>query len=231
MKGGFSLSLHFKNRKIVVPGELLAEGGYKPGEGTFREGNYIYSSVVGLAEAKGKIVQVVAFEGAYIPKAGDVVIGKVIEVKMTSWRVDIHSPYQAIMHPMDVFERRMDPLKDDLRRYFDVGDTLVAKIMSFDRTMTPLLTTKERGLGKLQGGYLVEMLPTKIPRLIGRKGSMINMIKKETRCQITIGQNGIIWVSGKSFEEEEKVIKAIRQIEREAHTPGLTDRIRDLIHK
>ncbi len=225
------MSLHFKNRDIVVPGELLAEGEYKPGEGAFREGNYIYSSVVGLAEAKGKLIQVVAFEGAYIPKAGDVVIGKVMDVKMTSWRIDIKSPYQAIMHPINVAERRLDLLKDDLRRFFDVGDTLVAKIMSFDRTRTPVLTTKERGLGKLQGGYLIEILPTKIPRLIGRKGSMINMIKKETGCQIVIGQNGIVWVSGKSFEDEERVIKAIRQIEREAHTSGLTDRIRDLIHK
>ncbi|MGQ9720242.1 MAG: exosome complex RNA-binding protein Rrp4 [Candidatus Jordarchaeum sp.] len=225
------MSLHFKNRDIVVPGELLAEGEYKPGEGTFREGNGIYSSVVGLAEAKGKVIQVVAFEGAYIPKAGDVVIGKVIDVKMTSWRIDIKSPYQALMHPINVSERRLDLLKDDLRRLFDVGDTLVAKIVSFDRTRTPVLTTKERGLGKLQGGYLIEMLPTKIPRLIGRKGSMINMIKKETGCQIVIGQNGVVWVSGKSFEDEERVIKAIRQIEREAHTSGLTDRIRDLIHK
>ncbi|MHA1207648.1 MAG: exosome complex RNA-binding protein Rrp4 [Candidatus Freyarchaeota archaeon] len=225
------MALYFKNRQIVVPGDLLAEGVYKPGDGTFREGNRIYSSVVGLAELKGKIVQVVAFEGAYTPKAGDVVIGKVVDVKMTSWRIDIKSPYQAIMHPVNVFERRLDPLKDDLRRYFDVGDTLVAKIMSFDRTRAPLLTTKERGLGKLQGGYLVEMLPTKIPRLIGRRGSMINMIKKETGCQIIIGQNGIVWVSGKSFEDEERVIKAIRQIEREAHTSGLTDRVRDLIHK
>ncbi|MBS7250265.1 MAG: RNA-binding protein, partial [Candidatus Freyarchaeota archaeon] len=174
---------------------------------------------------------VVAFEGAYIPKVGDVVIGKVIDVKMTSWRIDINSPYQATMHPVNIFERRMDPLKEDLRRYFDVGDTLVAKIMAFDRTRAPLLTTKERGLGKLQGGYLVNILPTKIPRLIGRKGSMINMIKKETGCQIVIGQNGVVWVSGKSFEDEERVIKAIRQIEREAHTSGLTDRVRELIHK
>ncbi len=225
------MTLYFKNRQIVVPGELLAEGGYKPGEGTFREGNCIYSSVVGLVEAKGKVVQVVAFEGAYIPKVGDVVIGKVIDVKMTSWRIDINSPYQATMHPVNIFERHMDPLKEDLRRYFDVGDTLVAKIMAFDRTRAPLLTTKERGLGKLQGGYLVNILPTKIPRLIGRKGSMINMIKKETGCQIVIGQNGVVWVSGKSFEDEERVIKAIRQIEREAHTSGLTDRVRELIHK
>ncbi|MFB0560485.1 MAG: exosome complex RNA-binding protein Rrp4 [Candidatus Lokiarchaeia archaeon] len=227
------MSLHFKNRDIVVPGELLAEGEYKPGEGTFKEGNNIYSSVVGLAEVKGKLIQVVAFEGAYIPKAGDVVIGKVIDVKMTSWKIDIKSPYQALMRPSNVFERerRLDPVKDDLRHFFNVGDTLVAKILSFDRTRTPVLTTKERGLGKLQGGYLIEMLPTKIPRLIGRKGSMINMIKKETGCQIVIGQNGVVWVSGKNFEDEERVIKAIRQIEREAHTSGLTDRIRDLIHK
>ncbi|MEM4678854.1 MAG: KH domain-containing protein [Candidatus Jordarchaeales archaeon] len=90
---------------------------------------------------------------------------------------------------------------------------------------------KEKGLRKLEGGRLVKMAPTRIPRLIGKRGSMINMIKKQTGCQIVIGQNGLIWISGEDPEKEELVIKAIRQIEREAHTSGLTDRIRELISK
>jgi exosome complex component RRP4 len=61
--------------------------------------------------------------------------------------------------------------------------------------------------------------------VIGKKGSMISMIKQETNCQIILGLNGVILVTGKSPEDEELAITAIRKIEEESHTTGLTDRI------
>jgi exosome complex component RRP4 len=73
------------------------------------------------------------------------------------------------------------------------------------------------------------MVPTKIPRVIGRKGSMISMIKQETNCQIVLGLNGIILVTGKTPEDEELAITAIRKIEQESHISGLTDRITQLL--
>ena len=71
--------------------------------------------------------------------------------------------------------------------------------------------------------------PTKIPRIIGRKGSMISMIKQVTNCQIILGLNGVILVTGKTEEDEELAITAIRKIEAESHTSGLTDRITQLL--
>jgi exosome complex component RRP4 len=71
--------------------------------------------------------------------------------------------------------------------------------------------------------------PTKIPRVIGRKGSMISMIKQETGCQIILGLNGVILVTGKSVEDEELAIEAIKKIDQESHTSGLTDRITQLL--
>ena len=73
------------------------------------------------------------------------------------------------------------------------------------------------------------MTPTKIPRIIGRKGSMISMIKQETGCQIILGLNGVILVTGKNLEDEELAITAIKKIEEESHTSGLTDRITQLL--
>ncbi|MEM1657842.1 MAG: exosome complex RNA-binding protein Rrp4 [Candidatus Jordarchaeales archaeon] len=225
------MSIYFKRRQIVLPGELLAEGeNFKPGEGTFKEGDRIFSAVVGLAEIRDSSVTVVPLEGGYIPKPGDTVIGKIVDVKLNYWDVDILAPYLAVLNPTNI-PKPVDPTKTDLRRIYDVGDLIVAKILAFDRTQPPMLTMKEKGLRKLEGGRLVKMAPTRIPRLIGKRGSMINMIKKQTGCQIVIGQNGLIWISGEDPEKEELVIKAIRQIEREAHTSGLTDRIRELISK
>lgn len=103
--------------------------------------------------------------------------------------------------------------------------------MAFDRTRDPLLTIKGPGLGKVSTGRVVEIAAAKIPRLIGRKGSMISMLKHETGCQITVGRNGVVLVWGKTPESERVAVEAIYMVEKEAHTRGLTDRIRDMIVK
>jgi exosome complex component RRP4 len=58
---------------------------------------------------------------------------------------------------------------------------------------------------------------------------MISMIKQETGCQIILGLNGVILVTGKNPEDEELAMMAIRKIEEESHTSGLTDRISQLL--
>ena len=58
---------------------------------------------------------------------------------------------------------------------------------------------------------------------------MISMIKQETGCQIILGLNGVVLVTGKTTEDEELAITAIKKIEDESHTTGLTDRITQLL--
>jgi exosome complex component RRP4 len=60
---------------------------------------------------------------------------------------------------------------------------------------------------------------------------MVGMIKKETGCQLTIGQNGLILISGRNPESECLAIMAIRKIENESHTSGLTDKVTEMIKK
>ncbi len=222
------MSVLFENRQLVVPGELLAEGDFMAGEGAYRENGKIIASLIGLAALKGKTIYVTALAGSYIPYIDDIVIGKVYNISLTSWHVDICSPYAGILHISNVIRRPFNASKSDLREIFDVGDIIVAKIIAFDRLQDPALTVKGRDLGKLRGGTIIEIPPSKIPRLIGRKGSMINMIKEQTQARIAVGQNGRIWILGKEAGDEIQVIRAIRKIEKEAHTTGLTDRIREL---
>ncbi len=75
----------------------------------------------------------------------------------------------------------------------------------------------------------MRVTPTKIPRVIGRKGSMISMIKEQTNCQIILGLNGVILVTGKTTADEDLAMRAIKKIEEESHTSGLTDRITQLL--
>ncbi|RLE47250.1 MAG: RNA-binding protein [Candidatus Methanomethylicota archaeon] len=227
--GGSKLAIYVDRRKLVLPGELLAEGKFEAGPNTYKDGEKIYSSVVGLAEIKNKVVSVIALKGCYMPKVGDVVIGVIYDYTPTSWQVDINSPYLATLQVIDALPKPIDPAKENIRKYYDVGDVIVGEVIVFDKTRNPMLTTKGKGYGKLSGGRLLEISPTKVPRLIGRRGSMINMIKKELGCQIIVGQNGRVWVSAKNAKYEDIAIKVIRKIEMEAQVPGLTERVRKMI--
>jgi len=221
----------FERRQIATPGDLLAEGYYIAGENTYKEGNRIYAARIGLVEYEDKKVSVVALRAFYIPRVGDTVIGTVVEVGFSGWTVDINAPYLAILRASDVLNRPFKPQKNDLTEVLDVGDLVVAKIVSYDRTHNPQLSVDEPGLGKITRGQIVKITPTKIPRVIGKKGSMISMIKQETGCHIILGHNGIILITGKSLEDEELAMMAIHKIEEESHTTGLTDRILQMIRK
>ncbi|MEM2280756.1 MAG: exosome complex RNA-binding protein Rrp4 [Candidatus Bathyarchaeia archaeon] len=221
----------FERRQLVVPGDLLAEGDYIAGENTFKVNDRIYASRIGLVEYEDKKVNVVALRAFYVPRVGDTVIGTVVEVGFNGWVVDINAPYLALLRASEVLNRPFKPQKDDLTQILDVGDLVVAKIVSYDRTHNPQLSVDEPGLGKITRGQIVKITPTKIPRVIGKRGSMITMIKQETGCHIVLGQNGVILITGKSLEDEELAMMAIHKIEEESHTTGLTDRILQMIRK
>ncbi|MCS7112400.1 MAG: exosome complex RNA-binding protein Rrp4 [Nitrososphaerota archaeon] len=219
-----------EERKIVLPGDLIAEGeGYEVGVNVYRDDGRIYSYVVGLASIVDGKVSVTALKGVYVPKRGDVVIGVVREVSITRWLVDINSPYQGILPAIDVFGKRFSADKVNLQDYLKVGDAIIARVASFDRTTDAILTIGGKGLGKIGRGRLEYITPTKIPRLIGKRGSMINLLKKESGCNITIGKNGVILIEGPNGESEELVAELIRKVDREAHVPGLTDRVAEIL--
>lgn len=221
----------FERRQLVTPGDLLAEGEYIAGENTYKEDKKIYASRLGLVEYEDRKVNVVALRAFYIPKVGDTVIGTVVEVGFNGWMVDIHSPYLALLRASDVLNRPFKPQRDELSEVLDVGDLVIAKIVTYDRAHNPQLTVGEPGLGKITRGQVIKITPTKIPRLIGRKGSMISMIKQETDCHVIIGHNGIVLITGKRLEDEQLAMMAIHKIEEESHTTGLTDRISQMIKK
>ncbi|PIU58523.1 RNA-binding protein, partial [Candidatus Bathyarchaeota archaeon CG07_land_8_20_14_0_80_47_9] len=128
------MPIFFETRQLVTPGDLIAEGEYVAGENTYKENEKIYASRLGLVETENKKVSVVALKAFYIPKAEDIVIGTVVEVGFNGWTVDINAPYSAILRAGDVLSRPFRPQKDDLSQVLDMGDLIVAKVASYDRT-------------------------------------------------------------------------------------------------
>lgn len=213
-----------EDKDIVVPGDILADEEYHSGRGTFKEDNKICSSLVGLVAIRDKKISVIPLQSKYIPKRGDVVIGEVTEIRFSMWNLDINSPYSGFLPASEVFGKE----KRDLNKTFNVGDVLFLRVIEVDEVKKVKLGLKGRGLGKFRGGIIVYITPTKVPRLIGKRGSMINMIKDETRCEVVVGQNGMVWIKGDPSMER-VAEKVINMIEEQAHTSGLTDRVRNML--
>ena len=217
--------IYVENKDLVIPGQLLADEEYYSGRGTFKENGKVCSSLMGLVSLRNKKIRVIPLKSKYVPKKGDVVIGKINDVRFSMWDVDINSPYSGILPAFEVFGRE----KKELNKVYDVGDVLFLRVVDVDEIKKAKLGLKGRGMGKFKGGIIVEIAPTKVPRLIGKKGSMINMIKDKTNCKIVVGQNGLVWVKGKP-EMEQLTKNIINLIESEAHTSGLTNKIKNELY-
>ncbi|MDK2384531.1 MAG: exosome complex RNA-binding protein Rrp4 [Candidatus Korarchaeota archaeon] len=212
-----------KNREVVVPGQPLAKGRFKLGRDVYRdESGIIRAKKLGLADIKEDTVSVVPLSGVYIPKEGDIVIGIISRISGSTIIVDIRSPYQGVIPiPRGRATERVDMRKYDLK----LGDVILAKVKAFDGSSSLLLTIDMEGLGKLEGGYILEVEPAKVPRLIGKRQSMVTLLKEKTVSDIIVGNNGRIWVRSPSLKELLALEKALRKIEAESHVSGLSDRI------
>ncbi|PKP54307.1 MAG: RNA-binding protein [Candidatus Altiarchaeales archaeon HGW-Altiarchaeales-3] len=211
------------DREIVLPGQMLGQG-VLAGTHCFKEGKSVVSSVRGLARMDRKFAKVVAFDGKYMPKKADVVVGVIEGYSAGGWFIDINSGYSSYMRGEEVTRR---PLDEDLKRYYSIGDCFTAKVIDVDEVYNSTLINP----WKLKGGMIINISPKKVPRVIGKGKSMINMLRDKIGCKIIVGQNGRVWLSGNKIEVINYAIKTIRTIEKNAHKPGLTTKIEALIDK
>ena len=213
------------NREIVIPGDLLDASGLKPGSGAYAENGKVFAAQLGIKSVKSNFVNVIPLGGRYIPATGDSIIGKVIDIGPSNWLIDINSPYPAPLHVNEVPWRVEF---GDTSKYLNVGDTLLAKVLMVDETKRVQVTMKEQGLRKLSGGQVIDISYCKVPRVIGKGGSMIQLIKSHTNCRIFIGQNGRIWLDGE-IESMVTAIHAIRMIEEGAQESRLTEKVKEYL--
>ncbi len=188
--------------KIVMPGDIVSD---KPDRISyaFVDKGKTYSTVVGLFH-DGKLVPL---EGPYEPLVEDQIVGVVTEVKFSGYSVEMNTAYAAFLSSREIRER------------YEMGDTILARVSMIDEVRSTELTEAK----KLPAGRLVKVSSVKVPRIIGKKNSMIDMIKSSTGCEISVGRNGYVWISGNGNATLAE--KAIRMIEAQAHTSGLTDRV------
>lgn len=186
-------------KKVILPGDKVNSRGYY----TYRVGNQNYSSVYGILSIRDDREKIIPLTGKYIPSEGDLIVGIISDPKFGGAVVDINSPYTAFL---------------PTRREYKQGDVVFAKIFEVDEVKSTKLGDERQ----LYQGEIIEISPVRIPRVIGKKNSMIDLLKQKTGCNIFVGRNGRIWIRG---EQANLAKKAIYKIEKEAHSSGLTDKI------
>ncbi|MDP4039265.1 MAG: exosome complex RNA-binding protein Rrp4 [Candidatus Pacearchaeota archaeon] len=221
---GYSSNDVKAKRVIVVPGEVIASGeDFLPGDGTYREGNEIIAERYGLSEIVGRVVKIIPLSGAYIPRRNNVVLGRVIDILHSGWLVDIDTAGSSFL-PLAETPRFIN--KHEMNQFLDIGDMVSAKIWNVNGKSVDL-AMKGKGLGKLEGGFVFRINPSRVPRVIGKEGSMISLIKENTGCNITIGQNGWVWIKGNDIDSEIKSRRAIEFIAEKVYVSGLTDKMEE----
>lgn len=205
-------------RNVILPGDVCdSVTGVTAGKWTYMKDGKIYSSILGLTLSNNPD-KIIPINGRYIPHINDVIIGRVVDVGGNYWKVDVcGSNYLNLTTSEVPWRVRFD----DCARYLQINDAVLLKVKDI-RDSEVIVTMKGPGLKRLSGGQIISITPMKVSKVIGKNGSMINRIKKATKCQIVVGRNGLIWLDG-TVKGIELASRAIKSIEANWQDSGLTE--------
>ena len=215
--------------QFVIPGDIIVTGSYTLAQNVVLDGDKVMSTAIGFYEIEDNQVNVIPLTGLYNPKIDDFVIGKVKSHSSLSWEVDINSYYTSMLPASDIFGRNYLPSKDDLSLKLHVGDIMAARIVNAGGTRDPLISIAGQNLGKIDSGELIKISPAKIPRLIGKHGSMIQTIEAATNATVTIGQNGLIVLKCDNSAGLKKAIASIKMMDKALHDTNLMEKVQNLL--
>ncbi|MCR4324049.1 MAG: exosome complex RNA-binding protein Rrp4 [Nanoarchaeota archaeon] len=215
-------------RQMVIPGEVIIKGNeYLPGEGAYRDGEEVVAGRYGIANIVEKHVRVIPVSGAYYPRRGNTIIGTIADITFNGWLIDFGGAQNAFL-PVAEVPRYIN--RNELREFLDFGEAVVVKVWDV-KSRGIDASMKMRGFGKIEGGMIINVNPYKVPRIIGKEGSMVKMIKDATGCDITVGQNGKVWISGKSIDKEVATKEIVEFIVDNSTIAGLTEEVEKFIKK
>lgn len=215
-----------EKRQIVIPGETIVSGNeFLPGDCVYRDGTDVVAGRYGIANIFEKHVRVVPISGAYYPRRGNTIIGTVMDITFNGWLIDFGGAQNAFLSVSEV-PRYIN--KNEMQEFLDFGESVIVKVWDV-KSRGVDVSMKMRGFGKIAGGMIISVGPNKVPRIIGKEGSMIKLIKGATGCDVTVGQNGKVWISGKDSDSEVATKKIIEFIADNVTIAGLTEKVEKFI--
>lgn len=211
---------YVKDRMLVVPGEVLSDNPRKAGRNTYFALGRVRSSLLGMVVEKEGKLEVISLKGAYIPSKGDYVIGVVKDVKPNVIEVDLGGHVMGLLRPIRHRSRSEKIV---------VGDVISARVKYSG--LRGVFLELDASTAKLSKGLIAWINPAKVPRIIGGRRSLVSIIKEETGCQLHVGMNGAVVISGPSIQSEMAALSAIKLIDSEPLARGLTDKVIVLVRK
>jgi len=197
-------------RQFVTPGEELPNDTQR-NEYVMVSNGKAYSNILGFYDSDRK--DIVPLEGLWKPRIGDSVIGVVERpTKPGIYNVKLTEFVQGLIITS----------KFDSGPSFEENDVIEATVADVERKRLAILERPR----KLAVGQTIYVKPVRIPRIIGKSETMVSQISRLTGARIIIGRNGIIWLNGGNVA---LAIEAIKKVEREAHTSGLTEKIKSML--
>ena len=191
---------------ILYPGDKLSHNILLSDSKLFyqQDGDYRIKYITLLRDNK-----LTPLRGHYKPKVGDKIVGIIIDFKFPGYLVELNSPYIGF-------------LMDD-NYNLNIGDIIVAEISQVDEVNNILLINPHL----LRGGGIIDIPYVKIPRVIGREGSMLSLLKSK-KDKVFVGANGRIWVKGENILE---IFDIIEFIEKYSYKKNITDVVEKKMRK
>ncbi|MCS7146480.1 MAG: exosome complex protein Rrp4 [Nitrososphaerota archaeon] len=210
---------YVRERDVVTPGQLLSDDQRTAGAHTYVYGGKVYAAVAGIIQYRDSRINILPSKSPYKPSESDFVVGIITDSKPSHYEVDLGWHLVGFLHNLG---RRS-------RIRLQIGDVVYTQVKNSG--IRGVFLEGGQKLVKISRGLLIRVSPVKIPRIIGKKGSMLNVLNSESGCRLYVGRNGLIAIVGESPEKELAVASAIKMIEEESHLPGLTERVTHHLRK
>lgn len=198
------------SRRIVVPGELVSSERKRAGKHVYLMDGKIFSDSVGFVNENETMVSVIPLEGGYEPEINDIVVGVVMDEKISGYTVNMNSFSSSYIS------------KKALRSPLRPSNVISARV----ERVNEMKEIELDGIRVLFGGEVLQVSPVKVPRIIGKDGSMLEVLKKGTGCSLVVGRNGFVWIKGGNVR---LLNETLEMIQKEAHMDNLTNRISDFL--
>lgn len=191
------------SREIVIPGEHVGSNPHIMGQNVYAMDGQVYSAVMGIKNERDNEISVVPLNGKYMPVENDTLVGIIKSEKFSGYEVEINSFYTSFASKKEL----RDPLK--------VGAIVTCKVTKVNE-----LNEADIGFVRSMGdGEIVMVNPSRVPRIIGKNNSMLNVVKNGTGANVFVGKNGLVHVSGGNTELAKETLLRINE---HAHVENLT---------
>jgi exosome complex component RRP4 len=176
----------------------------------------ITATLAGPLRKTNKLLSVAPLRARYTPEIGDLVVGRIVEVQKSRWKVDVAAPLLAqlplssINLPGGVLRRRTTADELQMRNYFQEGDLLVAEVQQIGANDgTASLHTRSLKYGKLRNGMFLAVSGTGGGGGVVRSRRQVFTINSGAQgggdVDVILGVNGYIWLSKHVEQEEVKI--------------------------